>query len=252
MSRLSSEPLAQQVRHANRRFYDLAAAQYEAVDGRRTTAVLAWISERMAALSQRCGGGRLLDIGCGSGVVLGCAEDYFVQRVGVDISSEILKLAQKHGEAVCADAAQLPFAEGSFDAVVCFAALHHIYDHQPLLAEVYRILKPGGIFYSDHDMSRAFSDRFHWPLQLYRTLFNAQRRYQQADSRLDAELYRLTEIHEQGIDQESLITAMSAAGFAQVDASYHWYGLNGLLDRMRGTQPRGKGWAPLLTVYAVR
>jgi SAM-dependent methyltransferase len=46
---------------------------------------------------------------------------------------------------VQADAARTPFASGAFDAVVCTELLEHVPDPQPVLAEIARVLRPGGI-----------------------------------------------------------------------------------------------------------
>lgn len=45
-----------------------------------------------------------------------------------------------------ADATQLPFAVGSFDSVVSCLMLHHIIDWETTIAEIARVLKPGGLF----------------------------------------------------------------------------------------------------------
>ncbi|MBF0471226.1 MAG: methyltransferase domain-containing protein [Gammaproteobacteria bacterium] len=244
--------MEQQVRQANQRFYNLIAPRYEEIDGRRTSKTLLWLRRRLQLVAERSGGGYLLDLGCGSGVMMRSAAGLFDEVVGIDISTGILALAKEHGTALCADGSALPLASASMDAVVCFAALHHIYDHQPLLAEVYRVLRPGGVFYADHDMTLAFSNRFHWPLALYRTLFNGCRRYQRADNRLDRELYQLTEIHEQGIDQDQLLKQLGQSGFSEITTQYHWYGLNPWVDRLFGERPRSKGMAPLLALWATK
>ncbi len=45
-----------------------------------------------------------------------------------------------------ADATALPFPDGSFDSVVCCLMLHHIIDWERAVAEVARVLRPGGTF----------------------------------------------------------------------------------------------------------
>ena len=49
---------------------------------------------------------------------------------------------------VAMDAQELPFANASFSAVTVIEALHHFPDYARVLAEIHRVLKPGGIFYS--------------------------------------------------------------------------------------------------------
>ncbi|MBF0153221.1 MAG: class I SAM-dependent methyltransferase [Magnetococcales bacterium] len=242
----------EQVRQANKSFYNLAAPLYEQVDGRRTPPVLAWMGRQLANLRHLAPGDRLLDLGCGSGVVMRCARPHFRFVAGLDLAVEIVRLARVEGSVVCGEAAALPFREASLDVVVCFAALHHVLDHAPLVREVYRVLKPGGVFHSDHDMALAFSSRFSWPLHLYRRIHNAQRHYQKADDRLTQKLYNLTEIHAAGMDHHSLLALLRSAGFAQVDHHFHWYGLNTLCNHLMGQRHFGAGWAPLLSVTAVK
>ena len=243
--------LERQVREANRTFYDIIAANYEQVDGRRTLRFQAWLSGRLHALRAEVSGGRLLDLGCGSGVVLRCARGSFDKTVGMDLSLGLLRATRSEGEVlVCGDTAELPFREASFDAVVCFATLHHILEHGPLLREVYRVLRPGGMLYTDHDLSLAFSRRFRLPLSLYRAAFSAARRYGRADHRITRELYRLTEIHESGIDEQELGHVAEQAGFARVARRYHWYGLNRLLDMGMGAGNYPRGLAPIVSLKA--
>lgn len=84
----------------------------------------------------------MLDLACGSaptGDVLPAA-----QYVGRDLSCAELRLAAARGLSVAqADAARLPVADAGVDAVVCSMALQ-LLPLQPALAEVRRVLRPGG------------------------------------------------------------------------------------------------------------
>jgi ubiquinone/menaquinone biosynthesis C-methylase UbiE len=72
-----------------------------------------------------------------------------VNEVALDISQQ---RARKYGLRspvyVALDAQELPFADNSFSAVSVIEALHHFPDYKRVLAEIWRVLKPGGIFYS--------------------------------------------------------------------------------------------------------
>ena len=99
---------------------------------------------------------RLLDIGCGGGVLteefarLGC------QAVGIDISPRSIAAAQDHAaqsglsiDYRTGEATSLPFEEGSFEAVSCCDMLEHVSDWERVIAESARVLKPGGLFLFD-------------------------------------------------------------------------------------------------------
>ncbi len=100
-------------------------------------------------------GQRVLDIGCGTGYTA-CllAKGYQANVVAVDISPKILDWAKrrikKEGvadkvEVIVADAQKLPFEDSSFDVVIAESVLIFC-DQQRVASEVYRVLKPKGIF----------------------------------------------------------------------------------------------------------
>jgi len=242
----------QSVKNANRRLYDAVAEQYEEIDGRRSPALRAWLRTTLRGLREQTGGERLLDVGAGSGLVTRCAEGIFPVRVGLDLSPRIMAL---HGEAfdlgIAGDVDRLPFADGSFDVVTCFAVLHHLYRFDGLVEETARVLRPGGIFYSDHDMDRKFRQRFRGPLTVYRRLRNAAAAYREASADVTDELYHLTECQEMGIDVTELSEMLAARGF-RVSARFHWFGLTSLTNRLLGARECRRGWAPLAAITAVK
>jgi len=86
----------------------------------------------------------ILDIGGGSGMTARLVTgDGGPLVVVMDISHEMLRHSPV--EAVQADALRLPFADGSFDAVIAAAFLHHLPGREDeVLAECARVLRPGG------------------------------------------------------------------------------------------------------------
>jgi FkbM family methyltransferase len=91
---------------------------------------------------------QILEVGCGSGRVLRTLKDLGYRRlVGLEISAQRLAVVQQRGP----DAAQLvrsagvPFAPRSFDAVVSTGVIEHVRDPRAWLAQLARVVRPGGI-----------------------------------------------------------------------------------------------------------
>jgi len=92
----------------------------------------------------------VLEVGCGTGHWLARMRAGGHSAVGVDASAAMLRRARAATEArlAVASASALPFAAERFDAVVCVNAFHHFPDKQRFLAEAWRVLEPGGRFFS--------------------------------------------------------------------------------------------------------
>lgn len=95
-------------------------------------------------------GETFLEIGCASGPVLAslCANTG-ARGYGIDISPEsvarqLARRGQASYDAICAPADELPFADASFDAVLSLDVLEHLAQPEVFMAEIARVLKPGG------------------------------------------------------------------------------------------------------------
>ncbi|WP_433414251.1 methyltransferase domain-containing protein [Microtetraspora malaysiensis] len=103
----------------------------------------------MVALAGDVAGRRILDAGCGSGPLSAALRDRGAVVTGIDASAGMLALARRR---LGADAAlhmvdlrdPLPFADDAFDDVVASLVLHYLEDWGPTLAELRRVLRPGG------------------------------------------------------------------------------------------------------------
>jgi len=108
--------------------------------------------EQILPLAAECleGARRVLDVGCGEGQVARLASRLGAQRVvGVDPTWAQIEAAAGRGGGPAyarSGAAALPFADGSFDAVVACLVFEHIRDVDAAIAEVGRVLVPGGRF----------------------------------------------------------------------------------------------------------
>jgi SAM-dependent methyltransferase len=91
-------------------------------------------------------GSRVLDVCCGPGMLSAAALGRGAQAVGLDFPG-VVALARKlvpGAEFESGDATRLPFADGSFDAVVCGYGVMHVPDAETAMREMLRVLRPGG------------------------------------------------------------------------------------------------------------
>ncbi|MEV6295722.1 class I SAM-dependent methyltransferase [Streptomyces sp. NPDC051896] len=103
----------------------------------------------MLALAGDVTGRRILDAGCGSGPLSAALRDRGAVVTGIDAGAAMLALARRRlGDDVALHVADLrdplPFDDGAFDDVVASLVLHYLEDWGPTLAELRRVLRPGG------------------------------------------------------------------------------------------------------------
>jgi ubiquinone/menaquinone biosynthesis C-methylase UbiE len=90
---------------------------------------------------------RVLEVGCGAGHLL--ARLPAGRAVGMDLADSLLRRTRARLDRRAAlaqgDAGSLPFASASFDRVYCSEVLEHVVDPGAAVAEIRRVLKPGGV-----------------------------------------------------------------------------------------------------------
>ena len=96
----------------------------------------------------------LLDLGCGAGGFIAAASRHSVGAVGVDVAFRWLLIARLrlnqaglYATLVCANAEHLPFAPGTFDAIVASDLIEHVSDPLPVFQECARTARPGAACY---------------------------------------------------------------------------------------------------------
>jgi ubiquinone/menaquinone biosynthesis C-methylase UbiE len=118
----------------------------------------------------------VLDLGCGEGRhVISAYVEANVHSVGVDLSLEDLKTTRqrfadfaepdntaKSFGLSSASALNLPFADNTFDKIICSEVLEHIPDYRSALREIERVLKPGGLFCAS--VPRRWPEKICWAL----------------------------------------------------------------------------------------
>jgi len=94
---------------------------------------------------------KVLEIGCGNGYGTFLIGKYFSPKTidAIDLDEKMIRIAKKKYENSSrvfqvASATELPFEDNTFDAVFDFGVIHHIPNWKDALAEIHRVLKPGG------------------------------------------------------------------------------------------------------------
>lgn len=101
-------------------------------------------------------GKAVLDVGCAGGFMAEALDARGASVTGIDPAAEAIAAAQHHaqetGRAILYDVGvgeALPYDDASFDSVVCVDVLEHVTSVPQTLAEIARVLKPGGVFCYD-------------------------------------------------------------------------------------------------------
>lgn len=124
--------------------------------------ILHWLAEARAALVPPAGhgGAILVDAGSGGGLLAPYLRGRGYRHVGVDLRLSGLVRAKAHGVTpVAGDVAALPLATGCADVVVAGEILEHVTDLAGTVAELSRVLRPGGLLVLD-TLNRTVLARF--------------------------------------------------------------------------------------------
>ena len=98
----------------------------------------------------------VLDVGCGGGYSCELLAKRGARAFGIDLSEACIQAARDHARQSGLDidyqvgvGEALPYSPEMFDAVICVDVLEHVADAKQVVAEVFRVLKPGGQFFFD-------------------------------------------------------------------------------------------------------
>ena len=157
-----------------------------------------------------------LDIGTGTGHLLPIADEFYRNIYACDISENMLVQIQKNFpfcSFFASDAENLPVKSETMNFVSCYAMLHHLLKHDKVFKECYRILKPGGTLYTDHDPNYFFNRFYHF---FYRLKYKNRPGF-------GSDLEELAEYHNaysSGINPEELKRILKEIGFSKVKITY--------------------------------
>lgn len=107
------------------------------------------IVDRCVALGGFPAAGRVVDVGCGSGVFTAILRARGFHAAGMDISPELIAVAaaaRAGAPFAVADAERLPIGDEALDGALLSGIVHHLPDPSRCLREVHRVLRPGASF----------------------------------------------------------------------------------------------------------
>jgi ubiquinone/menaquinone biosynthesis C-methylase UbiE len=237
---MMAELTDKQVVAANRVLHAAAARNYRKSEPHFRAENVERVRTVLEQLSARTERQKLLDLGCGTGFMLEIGAEFFEQLHGIDISPEMLNqtdltVFENRPFLHRALTDRLPFRNDTFDMCTAHAVLHHLHDLTPTIRECFRVLKPGGIFYSDLDPNSLF-----WKAL---SRLPATGDYHSAVTReINAVLHKDTELAEEfhvnpaiihhaepikhirgGLCGADLAKVFRATGFSSCTITYEWF-----------------------------
>lgn len=188
-----------------------------------------------------------MDVCCGAGLYLSLLKEFVSPNslYGTDISSGMLSLAKKHCKNLTAASVyELPFPDNSFDMITASSALHHLDDIEKAVSEIFRVLKPEGLFLTDYDNSLHFAKfnalkrrclRLLMVYPIFKKLFSNKTHVHHTQLDRPLKEMPLEELHEfaepqntlhDGIDSNQLVKLFKKVGFKKTDVftfhSHKW------------------------------
>ena len=122
----------------------------------------------------------VLDVGCGKGAFSRRLAEAGARVAGIDITGKFVEIAQQnmpYGIFSEASATEIPFDDSQFDAVFSFEVLEHIPDTEEAIAEMVRVLKPGGKLLIIDKNILGIHPQYGIPLSLYKRYMEVRDRW---------------------------------------------------------------------------
>lgn len=108
--------------------------------------------------------GAVLDVGAGTGFYKRLLP-HSINYVGLEINETKKYFKNENPDLIFYDGRVIPFEDNTYDNVLCFEVMEHVYDYNNLLSEIFRVLKPGGTLL----LSVPFAAKYHFvPFDFFR------------------------------------------------------------------------------------
>lgn len=204
-----------------RELFDATALHYDRINALMSLGSGRWYRRRALRRIGLGTGDRVVDVGCGTGVIAAMAEAMVGPTgrvVGLDPSPAMLEVARHRGvrETVVGVADALPFPDACFDAITMGYALRHVDDLDRVFREYLRVLRPGGrVVLLEMTRPRTAPGRAFFKVLLGGLVPAASTLF--CGSRRAGELMRyFHETIEHCVEPAAIVDALDRAGFRQV------------------------------------
>ncbi|WP_456420530.1 class I SAM-dependent methyltransferase [Thermococcus sp.] len=126
-------------------YFDRIAGRYDEWYKTKTGQYVDRVEKWLIFSMMRTKSGKALDLGCGTGNYTLELKKRGFDVIGLDASEGMLRIARSKGlNCIRGNAYSLPFPEESFDLVLSVTMFEFIHEPEKVLAEIHRVLKPGG------------------------------------------------------------------------------------------------------------
>lgn len=160
----------------------------------------------------------LLDVGCGTGFIIDIVKEYFDHVIGIDITQKMIDRigCAKNVDTCIANSESLPFENNSFNICTAYSFLHHLLEFESTLVEVYRVLKKGGILYTDQDPNLYFWDN---------NTIDKAAEVLERNINIPKNITKLAEYHGTlgGVDGDKIENLLYSIGYKDVKVVYRWF-----------------------------
>lgn len=191
---------------------------------------------------------KLIDFGCGTGFIIHLAHDIFSEVHGIDITKEMLEQVDSSFANVFLHeglAEDTGFKNEDFDFATAYSFMDHLGSYELFLEEVFRVLKKGGIFYSDLNPNKDFIEGLHKIEQINSStinipdllkkeikgaLYNGQ--HYAENFGLDQTMFMNAEpikSFQKGFDGAQVLQKAYEIGFSQCFLEYEWFMGQGMM-----------------------
>ena len=198
------------------------------------------VLERLTSELPRNSESKAIDFGCGTGFMIDLMKDLFVEVHGVDITLDMMKQVDLSSGNIHLHeslAESTPFASDHFEFATAYSFMDHLFDYRDFLQEVYRVLKPGGAFYSDLNPNRAFiaamasAEQTPGPIvtsivmrEIQGALHNGS--HYEKNFGMDGKLLEQAEpikSKDLGFDAGEVLATARSIGFTECQVEYEWF-----------------------------